>query len=341
MTFSVYIPADVWITGGVSGGETQTGTFKIDLTSTHLPFNDVWTSRDSSYQFKDKLDVTATPPPPTTCQSVYTANGSGGGAFPARATPTGQTFTYANWWDNGFDEPDIAVGGQVGAHEDVQVTSSGSCPGSAEYTRTYMIQPACPRLAADVAVAGGPFDGKNDTINVDCTGNYADGVRLETHGTLHVDAYVFILPRDALKPAEWKRVLNKPHHHYPAGDLPVVTGTPFYAVTAGKVTYTGDKGTCGLGITLIGLDGVHYTYCHSSKRIAENGEVVPPGTELGLSGNTSSKPIGPHLHFEIRINKEQRCPQSLLWALYEGTQPPPDAKTVDALPAKGCTYTPE
>lgn len=338
MTFSVFIPGDVWITGGVSGGETQTGTFKFDLTSTHLPFDDEWAFKGSSYDVKDKVDVTWTPPPPTSCSFTYTAMATAGGDFPARQTVKNQTFITADWWANSYDDPLIAAGGQVETHEDVKVKVHGgsACGKDSEYTRPYVIWPICFKIPGSLFTTGGPFDGKNDTINLDCKSTTDDKTKYDIKGTLHVDAYMFVLPRDALTAKEWERVLQKPHHDYPAADIPVPVGTPYYAVTAGTVRYTTSK-SCGTGITLVGMDGVHYTYCHGSKRIAEADQVVPPGTELGLTGETGSAK-GPHLHFEIRIDNKQHCPQALLWDLYDSTQPAPDAHFVESLPTTGCSY---
>ncbi len=350
LTFSMFIPAAGYIFfGGGSGGETQTGTFTIDLTSVHLPFDDAWTSNDSSYTFKDKVDAhEAAQPYGCPGGDFYTANGTGGGHFPEHPDPRSQTFIDAQWWYHRFDArptaPLIYVGGQVAAHEEVEIKDS--CGVNTKYRRDYEVGPVCPKLpfpkfggSYGGYGTGGPFDGKNDTINLDCKGGVKGGLTYEIHGTLHVDAYMFVLPRDALTPAQWEPALTKPHHDYPAADIPVPDGTPYYAVTAGQIRYTKPNNeTCGPnGITLIGMDGVNYTYCHGSRRLVENGQKVPPGTELGLTGHTGSAK-GPHLHFELRIHNVQHCPQGLLWELYDGQQPPPDAKFVDELPQKGCSY---
>lgn len=130
------------------------------------------------------------------------------------------------------------------------------------------------------------------------------------------------------------------HHDYVAIDIPVPVGTPYYAITAGKVTYTSPGNGCGTGVQLHGLDGVTYTYCHGSKRLIAAGLTVPPGTELGLTGNTGHS-FGPHLHLQILYAGKKRCPQALLWDLYDGIQPPPDAHAVQTLPTRGCSYIPK
>jgi Transglycosylase SLT domain len=48
-------------------------------------------------------------------------------------------------------------------------------------------------------------------------------------------------------------MLLRPHHDFPAVDLPVPVGTPVYAVTAGTIAPS--NGTCGNGLLLHGNDG--------------------------------------------------------------------------------------
>jgi murein DD-endopeptidase MepM/ murein hydrolase activator NlpD len=139
--------------------------------------------------------------------------------------------------------------------------------------------------------------------------------------------YAFVLPKTSIQYESW---LTKPHHDYPAADVPVGTGTPFYAVTSGSATRVSDS-RCGNGIVLAGQDGVTYTYCHASSLVAANG-AVSVGQLLGYSGSTGSA-TGPHLHFQLRFGV-LRCPQTFLDALWKGA-PVPDPHT---LPTSGCTY---
>ena len=133
--------------------------------------------------------------------------------------------------------------------------------------------------------------------------------------------YQFILPASSIKnPA----VLTHAHHPpHLAIDIPVATGTPYYAVTSGTITHTDAEGTCGMGTILQGDDGVQYTYCHGSAWLVPSGSHVGAGTELGLTGNTGES-TGPHLHFQIAFpaalpDRQLRCPQALLAALYENS----------------------
>ena len=125
-------------------------------------------------------------------------------------------------------------------------------------------------------------------------------------------------------------MMLKPHHTYPAVDLPVPIGTPVYAVTAGTITPS--NGTCGNGLLLHGDDGNTYQYCHGSQYVLPPGSRVTPGELILLSGNTGHS-TGPHLHFGIMKNGTNYCPQSILQAWYQGTPAAPVN-----LPTTGCFY---
>ena len=131
---------------------------------------------------------------------------------------------------------------------------------------------------------------------------------------------------------------TKPHHDYPAADIPVPAGTPVMAATAGVVTVSDTGGDCGHGVIIAGDDGATYTYCHGSSDLVTAGQRVATGQLImlsGWSGNVEpAGPAGAHLHFQITIPNVAGtvCPQSALvaWA---------DSATIDvhALPSKGCT----
>jgi hypothetical protein len=334
-----YIPAkqqgDV---GEVSGGETRTGKFFIDVYSADgLTWNSFALS---SYDVTDDLDITATNDGCTTKETGHVADS---GHLPYFSADGVYPYNFVDWSDT---DPHL-VTFIIAVEEDETVTysySGNGCSGSTTDTIPVDFAPTCSKIQLGGDGIAGAFDGHTDTAKTDCHGTTTKGdpkgIKYSIGGKLDVDAYLFVLPRDALSPAKWKEELTKQHHDYPAADIRVPDGTPFYAITAGHVVYLDNK-TCGTGITLYGLDGVHYTYCHASERDAANGAKVLPGWELGLTGQ-SGDADGPHLHFEIRTQPftkmDTRCPQSLLWALYEASQPPPDASTVYDLPTTGCYY---
>jgi murein DD-endopeptidase MepM/ murein hydrolase activator NlpD len=142
--------------------------------------------------------------------------------------------------------------------------------------------------------------------------------------TLPVDRAVFDAHPD---------YLTKPHHDYPAADIPVPTGTPVYAVTNGHViAITAADSKCGNGIVLAGADDFRYIFCHGSQVVVAVGQGITVGQTIMLSGNTGNS-TGPHLHFGVETASEvAMCPQPLLVAWYQGTSVAPPTTT------SGCSY---
>jgi murein DD-endopeptidase MepM/ murein hydrolase activator NlpD len=127
---------------------------------------------------------------------------------------------------------------------------------------------------------------------------------------------------------------TKPHHDYPAADIPVPTGTPVYAAASGTVASAPTGGSCGVGVKVRGDDGVEYIYCHGSDggQIVRTGDRVTAGQVIMHSASTGNS-TGPHLHFGIRVDGQNRCPQDFLVALATGRTANPRT-----LPASGCSY---
>jgi hypothetical protein len=130
---------------------------------------------------------------------------------------------------------------------------------------------------------------------------------------------------------EW---FTKPHHDYPAADIPVPTGTPIYAAAPGVVVSTPSDGRCGIGVVINGNDGAQYTYCHGlpGSQEVEPGAKVSTGQPLMLSANTGNS-TAPHLHFAIRVDGSARCPQPFFEMVTRG-----QTAAVTALPVAGCTF---
>jgi murein DD-endopeptidase MepM/ murein hydrolase activator NlpD len=143
-----------------------------------------------------------------------------------------------------------------------------------------------------------------------------------------VGGYALPVARELLTPA----MLTRSHHHYPAVDLPVPTGTPVSAVHDGRVlAVTAVASRCGLGVVIAGDDGATYTYCHASTIHTTAGARVTTGETIMRSGSTGNS-TGPHLHLDIRTPDGARvCPQPLLHAWYQGRLAAP----ADA-PTSGC-----
>lgn len=155
------------------------------------------------------------------------------------------------------------------------------------------------------------------------------------------------LPREILTPT----MLRAPHHNYPAIDLLVPEGTPIYAITGGTVVRTTDWSgnwwragcggtrppagcnTCGTGITIERSDGLRHTYCHNVRNHVTDGEAVAPGQHIADSGD-SGRSGAPHLHVEVRLDGQRRCPQTLLLSIFESTVPVEGV----TLPSSGCSF---
>ena len=144
--------------------------------------------------------------------------------------------------------------------------------------------------------------------------------------------------------------LDAPHHDYPAWDWLVPVNTPIYAVRGGTVvsirswphnwwtsgcgqTGGGACSTCGVGVTIEDEQGVRWTYCHGTNVTVTLNASVRAGTQIMWSGNTGRSGT-PHLHVEIRVAGQQRCPQPLLRSLYDSQV----GRYPVALPSTGCAF---
>lgn len=127
---------------------------------------------------------------------------------------------------------------------------------------------------------------------------------------------------------------TKPHHDYPAADLPVPTGTPVFTVAAGVIVSTPTQGDCGIGVVINGDDGAQYTYCHGlpGSHTVATGDHVETGQPLMHSASTGNS-TGPHLHFAIRVDGQPRCPQPFFVAIANGSAIAPIE-----LPTSGCSF---
>jgi murein DD-endopeptidase MepM/ murein hydrolase activator NlpD len=128
---------------------------------------------------------------------------------------------------------------------------------------------------------------------------------------------------------------SKPHHDYPAADIPVPLGTPVYAVTSGRVIRAPAGYGLGEGVTIMGDDGYQYDYGHGSDggKIVKVGDIVKAGQLIMHSASTGNS-TGPHLHLGISKNRVKSCPQKLLIALGEKSATLP---TPQSLPTSGCS----
>jgi murein DD-endopeptidase MepM/ murein hydrolase activator NlpD len=170
--------------------------------------------------------------------------------------------------------------------------------------------------SAVTTVAGASSTRETSTIASTCSSG-----ELATSGN-------YALPLERIWYDQHPEWFTKPHHDYHAADIPV------FAAAAGVVVSTTTGGSCGFGVVINGNDGAQYTYCHGlpGSRAVATGDNVLTGQRLMSSASTGNS-TGPHLHFGIRINGQDRCPQPFLVAIAEGH--PLDRHR---LPSSGCTY---
>lgn len=137
----------------------------------------------------------------------------------------------------------------------------------------------------------------------------------------------YSLPVDRSWFDRYPRWFTKPHHDYPAADIPVPEGTPIYAMVSGVVTAAPVGGNCGLGVTYRGDDGLAYVACHGS----DGGATVGPGDrvsagQLIMHSSWTGRVIPPssagtHLHAGIRRHGVNVCPQPMFVAIAEADRP--------------------
>lgn len=130
---------------------------------------------------------------------------------------------------------------------------------------------------------------------------------------------------------EW---FTKPHHDYPAADIPVSSGTKVYSMTSGKVQVAGNNGGCGVSVFITYKDNINIGYCHGTPGSlkVKSGDNVRAGQLIMLSDNTGQS-TGPHLHVQVKIGGSLKCPQDIFTALG-------DNREVDfnSLRSSGCSY---
>lgn len=97
-------------------------------------------------------------------------------------------------------------------------------------------------------------------------------------------------------------------------DYSAPTGTPLFAVADGTIV-TKRSSTGGNIIELQAVDGWTYRYLHLSAYVAQNGQQVAAGQEIGKVGSTG-RVTGAHLHFETRSPTNEKIdPNSRLTAM--------------------------
>jgi murein DD-endopeptidase MepM/ murein hydrolase activator NlpD len=96
-------------------------------------------------------------------------------------------------------------------------------------------------------------------------------------------------------------------------DYAAPVGTPIRAAGDGQVTYAGVQGGYGNVVELQHHGAFSTVYAHMSDFAPnlEPGSYVKQGDVIGYVGQTGYA-TGPHLHYEFRVDNEQRDPQTVV-----------------------------
>lgn len=105
-------------------------------------------------------------------------------------------------------------------------------------------------------------------------------------------------------------ILGKRAHHEGV-DFSAAIGEPIYATAGGIIQYAGKKGAYGNLVTIKHGGGLETRYAHISKILVKKGDIVKKEDLIALVGNTG-RSTGPHLHYEIRLNKKSLDPKQYL-----------------------------
>jgi murein DD-endopeptidase MepM/ murein hydrolase activator NlpD len=84
-------------------------------------------------------------------------------------------------------------------------------------------------------------------------------------------------------------------------DIATNFGNPVAAAADGSVTEATDDKFYGNTVIISHGNGVVTQYCHLEKYVVKPGQKIRRGDILGYVGKTG-KALGPHLHYEVRIN---------------------------------------
>ncbi|HZK57527.1 MAG TPA: M23 family metallopeptidase [Clostridia bacterium] len=84
-------------------------------------------------------------------------------------------------------------------------------------------------------------------------------------------------------------------------DIASPRGTPIFAADAGKVSFSGWKGTYGNLVIIDHENGYQTYYAHNNRNLVKQGQRVYKGQKIAEMGSTG-RSTGVHLHFEVRKN---------------------------------------
>ena len=85
-------------------------------------------------------------------------------------------------------------------------------------------------------------------------------------------------------------------------DIATKMGAPIVAPADGIVSFTGRNGSYGKTLVIKHGHGLKTKYAHLKKALVKKGQYVKRGETIALVGN-SGRSTGPHLHYEVHLNK--------------------------------------
>jgi murein DD-endopeptidase MepM/ murein hydrolase activator NlpD len=94
-------------------------------------------------------------------------------------------------------------------------------------------------------------------------------------------------------------------------DIATDYGNSIMAPADGIVISLGNDKICGKNIIISHGNGITTHYLHLSKFLVRSGQKVKRWEIIGLVGK-SGKAIGPHLHYEVRINNRPTNPYNYI-----------------------------
>jgi peptidoglycan DL-endopeptidase CwlO len=110
------------------------------------------------------------------------------------------------------------------------------------------------------------------------------------------------------------RTINGSYENHPGIDIAVGEGTPIRAAATGNVIFTEPESSSGGYGNFTCIDhggGLSTCYAHQSAFAVSAGQAVSQGAIIGYTGCTGYC-LGPHLHFEVRINGAVTDPMGYL-----------------------------
>ncbi len=94
-------------------------------------------------------------------------------------------------------------------------------------------------------------------------------------------------------------------------DIAAPRGTPILAADAGRVSFSGRKGSYGNLVIIDHENGYQTYYAHNSRNLVGRGKRVYKGQKIAEMGSTG-RSTGSHLHFEVRKNGAPVNPQGFV-----------------------------